>query len=37
MTYVAHSTLFDGLLSTDSKMLDIYAHAGVLLDEVFII
>jgi hypothetical protein len=35
MNYVAHATFFDGLLSADKKMLEIYEQARFLLDQVF--
>jgi len=35
MTYVAYATLFDGILSNDRKLLNVYAEAGFLLDRVF--
>jgi hypothetical protein len=35
MTYVAFATQFDGLLSRDKKMLELYEQTRFLLDEVF--
>jgi hypothetical protein len=35
-TYVAYATLFDGLLSKDRKMLELYEEARFLLDAVFL-
>ena len=34
--YVAYATLFDGLLSNDRKLLDIYEEATFFLQRVFI-
>lgn len=35
MTYVAFATQFDGLLSRDKKMLELYGETRFILDEVF--
>lgn len=36
VTYVAYATLFDGILSNDRKLLDIYEEATFLLQHVFV-
>jgi hypothetical protein len=36
MTYVAFATQFDGLLSRDKKMLELYEETRFILDEVFV-
>jgi len=36
MTYVAYATFFDGLLSKDQKVVEIYDECRFLLDEVFV-
>lgn len=36
MTYVAYATIFDGILSKDRKLLDIYEEATFVLQNVFV-
>lgn len=36
MTYVAYATIFDGILSKDRKLLDIYEEANFVLQNVFV-
>ncbi len=36
MTYVAYATIFDGILSKDRKLLEIYEEANFILHNVFV-